>query len=175
MMGWEQIFSLFSEKAERIELCLFDEKGEERRFDLPEVTGYCWHGYFPKIQPGQRYGYRVHGMWDPANGQRFNPAKLLLDPYAKAIDGQIQWNEAIFPYHFNKDPSVRNEQDSAPFVPRSVVHQSFFDWTGDMKPQLSWHETIFYEVNVKGFTATHPDIPPEIRGTLRRTLSSCCD
>ncbi|MDD4788710.1 MAG: glycogen debranching enzyme GlgX, partial [Pirellulales bacterium] len=116
-------FSLFSEIAERVELCFFDQEGSETRVDLPEVTGYCWHGYLPSVEPGQRYGYRVHGPWDPANGHRCNPAKLLLDPYAKAIDGRVDWSPAVFPYRFDEGPDSRNEEDSAPFVPKSVVHQ----------------------------------------------------
>ncbi|MFW6122823.1 MAG: glycogen debranching protein GlgX [Thermodesulfobacteriota bacterium] len=158
-------FSLFSEIAARVELCLFDEEGNETRLDLPEVTGYCWHGYLPHVEPGQRYGFRVHGPWDPANGQRCNPAKLLLDPYAKAIEGQVQWDEAVFPYSFQDGPDVKNDRDSAPFMPRSVVHQPHFDWSGDRPLQVPWHETILYETHVKGLTATHPDVPPELRGT----------
>ncbi|AKH37167.1 MULTISPECIES: glycogen debranching protein GlgX [Nitrosomonas] len=158
-------FSVFSEIAERVELCLFDEKGKEQRIDLPEVTGYCWHGYVPFMEPGQRYGFRIHGPWDPAKGQRCNPAKLLLDPYAKAIDGQIQWNEAVFPYRFGKGSEVRSMSNSAPYMPRSVVHQPHFDWNGDRRLQIPWHETIIYETHVKGITNRHPDIPPEIRGT----------
>ncbi|SDH10130.1 glycogen debranching protein GlgX [Nitrosomonas sp. Nm132] len=160
-------FSVFSETAERIELCLFDEKGNETRVDLPEVTGYCWHGYLPFVEPGQRYGFRVHGPWDPANGQCCNPAKLLLDPYAKAIDGQVKWNEAVFLYRFGKGLEAQNnsDSDSAPFMPRSVVHQPHFEWNGDRRLQIPWHETVIYETHVKGLTARHPDIPPEIRGT----------
>ncbi len=158
-------FSLFSERAERVELCLFDDDGNETRVDLPEVTGFCRHGYLAKVKPGQRYGYRVHGPWDPAQGQRFNPSKLLLDPYAKAIDGQIQWSEAIFPYYFGKDPDSINNQDSSPFMPRCVIHQPYFDWNGDNKLQRPWHQTILYEVHVKGFTANHPDVPEDMRGT----------
>lgn len=158
-------FSIFSEAAERIELCLFDEKGNETRIDLPEVTGYCWHGYLPSIEPGHRYGFRIHGPWDPANGQRCNPAKLLLDPYAKAIDGQIRWNEAVFPYRFDKGPEVRCDGDSAPFMPRCVVHQPHFEWNGDRRLQIPWHETVIYETHVKGLTYRHPDIPLELRGT----------
>lgn len=158
-------FSLFSEIAERVELCLFDEEGEEIRIDLPEVTGYCWHGYLPIVEPGQRYGFRIHGPWDPANGHLCNPAKLLLDPYAKAIDGQVQWDEALFPYSFNDGSEPRNNSDSAPFMPRSVVHQPHFDWRGDRRLQLPWHETVIYETHVKGLTATHPDVLPELRGT----------
>ena len=158
-------FSLFAEIAERVELCLFDENDQETRVDLPEVTGYCWHGYLPAIQPGQRYGYRVHGPWDPAGGHRCNPAKLLIDPYAKAIDGQVRWDEAVFPYRFDGGPDERGDSDSAPFMPRCVVHQPHFDWNGDRRLQIPWHETIIYEAHVKGLTADHPDIPPELRGT----------
>jgi glycogen operon protein len=158
-------FSLFSEIAERVELCFFDQEGSETRVDLPEVTGYCWHGYLPSVEPGQRYGYRVHGPWDPANGHRCNPAKLLLDPYAKAIDGRVDWSPAVFPYRFDEGPDSRNEEDSAPFVPKSVVHQPHFDWAGDRRLQLPWHETVIYETHVKGLTARHPDVPDELRGT----------
>ncbi|MDR3670110.1 MAG: glycogen debranching protein GlgX [Holophaga sp.] len=157
-------FSLFSEVAERVELCLFDNEVETRA-DLPEVTGHCWHGYFPGLEPGQRYGFRVHGPWAPEQGQRCNPAKLLLDPYAKAIDGDIRWDEALFPYPFSEGPDVRNDADSAPFMPKALVQQPFFDWTGDRQFRRPWHETIIYELHVKGFTATHPDIPKELRGT----------
>jgi len=158
-------FSLFSEIAEHVELCLFDEEGNETRVDLPEVTGYCWHGYFPTVGPGQRYGLRVHGPWDPANGHRCNPDKLLLDPYAKALDGQVQWDEAVFPYSLSDGPESRSDSDSAPFMPRSVVHQPYFDWSGDRRLQLPWHETVIYETHVKGFTNTHPGVSPELRGT----------
>ncbi len=158
-------FSLFSETAEQVELCLFDEEGNETHIELPEVTGYCWHGYLPAVEPGQRYGYRVHGPWDTANGHRFNPAKLLLDPYAKAIDGQIKWDEAVFPYRFEDGPDSLSESNSAPYMSRSVVHQPHFDWSGDRRLQLPWHETVIYETHVKGLTATHPDVSPELRGT----------
>ena len=158
-------FSLFSEVAERVELCLFDPQGVETRIDLPEMDGHCWHGYFPGLEPGQRYGYRVHGPWDPQHGHRCNAAKLLLDPYAKAIDGEIRWDEALFPYLFSEGPEVRNDADSAPFMPKCIVQQPFFDWGGDHLLQRPWHETFIYELHVKGFTAQHPDLPPEIRGT----------
>jgi isoamylase len=156
-------FSLFSEVAERIELCLFDD-GHETRIDLPEVTAFCWHGYLPDVGPGQRYGFRVHGPWDPAEGHRCNPNKLLLDPYAKAIEGQMQWNEAVFPYHFG-DPDSKNDLDSAPFMPKCVVTDPSFDWGGDCPPCIRAHETVIYEVHVKGFTKRHPGVPPELRGT----------
>jgi isoamylase len=158
-------FSIFSEVAERVELCLFDESGRETRVDLPEVTGHCWHGYFPDIHLGQRYGFRVHGPWAPEHGHRCNPAKLLLDPYAKAIDGDVRWDEAVFPYQLNEGPDVRNDKDSAPFMPKCIVQQPLFDWAGDQLLKRPWHETIIYELHVKGFTARHPDVPPELRGT----------
>lgn len=158
-------FSLFSEIAERVELSLFDPEDRETRIELPEVTGYCWHAYLPGVEPGQRYGFRVHGPWKPDEGHRCNPAKLLLDPYAKAIEGQIEWDEAVFPYRFADGPDALSDNDSAPFVPRSVVHQPHFDWHGDRRLQRPWHETIIYEIHVKGFTARHPGIPEDIRGT----------
>ena len=157
-------FSLFSEKGERVELCLFDESGKETHIELTERTGYCWHGYIPKIKPGQRYGYRVHGPWNPLNGDLFNPAKLLLDPYAKAIDGQIQWNEALFPHLFGRIEE-KNDLDSGPFMPKCVVHDPFFDWTGDNKLQVSWNEVVIYEAHVKGLTANHPSIPSDLKGS----------
>lgn len=159
-------FSVFSEVAERVELCLFDERGQpSASFDLPEVSALCRHGYLPGVGPGQRYGYRVHGPWDPQQGHRCNPSKLLLDPYAKAIEGQVQWDEAVFPYRFHDPENSVNEADSAPFVPRSVVIDPRFDWEDDRHPRTPWHETIIYETHVKGFTTQHPDIPPELRGT----------
>jgi glycogen operon protein len=157
-------FSIFSEIAERVELCLFDEQGNETRFDLPEVTSLCWHGYLPNLGPGQRYGFRVHGPWKPEEGHRCNPAKLLLDPYARAIEGQVQWNEAVFPYFFNNPDGPPNDMDSAPFVPKSVVINPYFDWGNDRHPRTPSHETIVYEAHVKGFSIKHPDVPEELRG-----------
>jgi len=158
-------FSLFSEIADQVELCLFDHDDQEMRIEMPEVTAFCWHCYLPGIEPGQRYGFRVHGPWNPAEGHRCNPAKLLVDPYAKAIVGQVHWDQAVFPYDFEQGPEVKNETDSSPFVPRSVVHQPFFDWSGDRRLQLPWHETVIYETHVKGFTIQDPNIPEDIRGT----------
>jgi len=158
-------FSLFSEVAERVELCLFDEWGRETRIDLKEVTAFCWHAYLPEVGPGQRYGYRVHGPWDPAHGHRCNPDKLLLDPYTKAVEGTVRWDEAVFPYVFDEGPDVRNDLDSAPHVPLCVVHQPHFDWSGDRRLHIPWHETVIYEVHVKGLTARHPDLPEDLRGT----------
>lgn len=158
-------FSLFSEIAERVELCLFDDDDQETRVDLEEVTGYCWHGYLPAVGPGQRYGYRVYGPWDPEGGHKCNPAKLLLDPYAKAFSGRIEWDEAVFPYDFKKGHDHRSESDSAPFIPRCLVNQPFFDWNGDRLLRIPWHDTIIYETHVKGLTMNHPDVPDELRGT----------
>jgi isoamylase len=158
-------FSLFSEVAERVELSLFDENDKETRIDLPEMTALCWHGYVPDIHPGQRYGFRVHGPWDPQQGHWCNPNKLLSDPYAKALDGQWDWNEAIFPYLFAEPESSRNDQDSAPYVPKSIVVNPYFDWGNDRRPNTPWHRTVVYETHVKGFTRTHPEIPEDIRGS----------
>ena len=157
-------FALFSSIAERVELCLFDQDGGETRHRLPERTGYTWHGYVPGVAPGQRYGYRVHGPWAPDEGHRCNPAKLLLDPYAKAIAGQVDWNPSVFS-HRHEAPESQNEDDSAPSMPKSVVIEPSFDWEGDRHPNTRLHDTIIYEMHVKGFSARHPDIPEELRGT----------
>ncbi len=158
-------FSVFSEVAERVELCLFDEAGGETRVDLPESTAFCWHGYAPGIGHGQRYGFRVHGPWRPERGQRCLPEKLLLDPYAKAIEGQVRWDEAVFPYRFADPDGEVNRDDSAACMPRSVVVAPVFDWDNDRPPRTPLHRTILYETHVKGFTRLHPDIPAELRGT----------
>ncbi len=158
-------FSLFSEVAERVELCLFDADDAETRVELREVTGFCWHGYLPEVEPGRRYGYRVHGPWAPAEGHRCNPAKLLLDPYAKAVQGEVRWDEAVFPYRFSDPECAPSEADSAPFVPKGVLTSPYFDWGNDRPPGTPWHETIVYELHVKGFTALQPHIAPELRGT----------
>jgi isoamylase len=158
-------FSLFSEAATRVELCLFDGNGVETKVDLPETTAFIWHGYLPNITPGQRYGYRVHGRWQPEDGHRCNPAKLLLDPYCKAVEGQVRWDESVFPYLFNDPDGSISTVDSAPFMPKSVVTNPFFDWKHDRLPHTPWHETIIYEAHVKGFTMRHPGIPENLRGT----------
>jgi isoamylase len=158
-------FSIFSEVGERVELCLFDAAGQETRIDLPEVTAFCWHGYLPGVAPGQRYGFRVHGPWNPDAGQRCNSAKLLLDPYAKAVDGPVEWDEAVFPYYFDDPETSKNDLDSAPFMPKSVVVNPFFDWSNDRPPGVPMHESVIYEVHVKGFTQRHPEVPEELRGT----------
>jgi glycogen operon protein len=157
-------FSLFSEAATQIELCLFDDEGVETRLPLTEIDGFVWHGYVPWVAPGQRYGYRVHGPYDPARGTRCNPSKLLLDPYAKAIEGDVEWNEALFAYRF-ADPLARNDDDSAPFAPRSVVINPFFDWGDDRAPRTPYHETVIYEAHVKGLTKLNPAVPASQRGT----------
>jgi glycogen operon protein len=157
-------FALFSEVADRVELCLFDDGGHETRVALHEVDGFVWHGYIPGISPGQRYGYRVHGPYDPAQGVRCNPVKLLLDPYAKAIEGRVDWDPAVFSYPFGH-PNRRQTKDSAPHVPRSVVVNPFFDWNLDRPPRIPYHETVIYEAHVRGLTKLHPEIPEEQRGT----------
>ncbi|WP_285550114.1 glycogen debranching protein GlgX [Actinoplanes regularis] len=157
-------FAVFSEVAERVELCLFDDEGRESRVDLPEREALVWHGYLPRIVPGQRYGFRVHGPYDPARGLRCNPSKLLLDPYAKAIDGDYRWDQALFAYDFG-DPESCNDLDSAPFSPRSVVINPFFDWGNDRPLKVPMWETVIYEAHVKGMTIAHPKIPDDVRGT----------
>ena len=158
-------FSLFSEAATRVELCLFDENGRETKVDLHERTAFCWHAYFPGIGPGQRYGYRVHGPWEPSQGHRCNPAKLLVDPYARAIAGTIDWTPAVFPYPLGGDDMQRDDTDSAPYMPKGVVVDDAFDWDGDRPLGRKLHETLVYEVHLKGFTRRHPDVPEELRGT----------
>ena len=157
-------FALFSERAERVELCLFDEDGDETRVELSHVDAYVWHSYLPAVQPGQRYGFRVHGPFDPRAGQRFNPSKLLLDPYAKAVEGQVEWGQPVFGYDFD-DPDSRNDDDSAAHMMMGVVVNPFFDWAGDRLPKTPYAESVIYEAHVKGLTQRHPGIPEEIRGT----------
>jgi isoamylase len=158
-------FCLFSEAAERVELCLFDGVGNERRLELPGRDGAHWHGYVDGLRPGQRYGFRVHGPYEPAAGHRCNPNKLLLDPYAKAVEGRLRWDPAIFGHEGIDAFGPPCALDSAPFVPRSVVVDTAFDWAGDTPPNRSWQDTIIYELNVKGFTAQHPEVPEAERGT----------
>ena len=157
-------FSLFSEVAERVELCLFTRAGVESRHELVEVDAHCWHAYLPGVGPGQQYGFRVHGPWDPAAGHRCNPHKLLMDPYAKAVTGSVDWHDACFSHRFD-DPSEPNTVDSAGHVPKAVVVNPFFDWGNDHAPGTPLEDTIIYEVHVKGFTRTLPGVPDELRGT----------
>ncbi|HYQ74981.1 glycogen debranching protein GlgX [Cellulomonas sp.] len=157
-------FALFSGVAERVELCLFDEAGNETRVDLPEVDAFVWHGYVPALQPGTRYGYRVHGPYDPAQGHRCDPSKLLLDPYAKAIDGQIDNDPSLYSYTFGAEDE-RNTEDSAGHTMTSVVVNPYFDWGHDRPPQHEYHDSVIYEAHVKGLTQLHPAVPEEMRGT----------
>lgn len=160
-------FALFSENAEAVELYLYDSSNQQEieKFKITEKTHQVWHIYVSGIKPGQLYGYRVHGPYDPAQGHRFNPHKLLIDPYAKAISGVVQWNDALFAYNIGEDDLSLDTTDSAPFVPKSVVIDGHFDWGDDHPPRIPMHQSVIYETHVKGFTATHPEIPEEIRGT----------
>ena len=156
-------FALFSEIAEGVELCLFDEEGAETRIPLTERDAFVWHVYLPRVEPGQRYGFRVHGPYEPGEGHRCDPSKLLLDPYAKAIEGAIDWAPACFSYELG-DPDERNTEDSAPHVMKSVVTNPFFDWQDDRPPRRPYHETVIYEAHVQG---TDPDPPRHPRGDPR--------
>jgi isoamylase len=164
-------FAVFSEIAEQVELCLIGKDGDETRIPLDEVDGYVWHAYLPTVSPGQRYGFRVHGPFDPAAGHRCDPSKLLLDPYGKAFDGEFQFGQALFSYDMNaaaKDPADTGTPpmvDSLGHTMTSVVINPFFDWATDRAPRTPYHETVIYEAHVKGMTETHPGIPEALRGT----------
>jgi isoamylase len=163
-------FSLFSENADRVELCLFDEHGEER-IELSERTAFNWHCYLPGVGPDTRYGYRVHGAYDPGSGRRFNPTKLLIDPYAKEIEGAVDWDAAnVLPYVPSLDENADltiDESDSAPAVPKSVIIDPSFDWEDDasVRPRIPWHDMVIYEVHVKGFTKQRDGVREDLRGT----------
>jgi isoamylase len=157
-------FAVFSEVAEAVELCLFGDDGSERRVPLPEVDAFVWHAYLPGVEPGQRYGYRVHGPYDPARGRRCNPHKLLLDPYARAIDGDVRWHPALYGYEWGS-PESMSTTDSAPYLPKAVVVNPYFDWGNDRPPRVPYHHSIIYEAHVKGLTMRHPRVPEELRGT----------
>jgi len=165
-------FALFSEVATSVELCLFGPGGggqaanrsAETRVPLTEVDGFVWHCYLPGVGPGQRYGYRVHGPYQPERGHRCNPSKLLLDPYGKAVEGEVRWHEALFSYR-TRDRSALNTADSAPYMPRNVVINPYFDWGGDRAPRTPYHETLIYEAHVRGLTLRHPQVPAGQRGT----------
>ena len=157
-------FAIFSEVAHQIELCLLDDDGKETRLALPEHDALVWHGYLPRVSPGTRYGFRVHGPYEPSAGLRCNPNKLLLDPYAKAIDGNIEWNEALFSYRFD-DPTSYNDDDSAPYTMYSVVINPFFDWADDRPLRVPYYESVIYEAHVKGMTARHPGVPSDVQGS----------
>jgi len=158
-------FALYSENATGVELCLIDKAGNETRVPVRERTGFTWHCYVPSLRPGQMYGYRVHGPYEPERGLRFNPNNLLLDPYAKALDRPENWDEGLFAYEMG-DPGgdLKKSDKNAHGVPRGVVVDPTFDWEDDRPPAIPFHKSVFYEVHVKGATARHPDVPPEIRG-----------
>ena len=163
-------FSLFSENAEGVELCLFPDReasAESVRIPLTERTNHIWHIYLPEARPGWVYGYRVHGPYDPARGLRFNPAKVLLDPYTKEVARRVRWNDTLFAYPLG-DPQedlIPDNRDNAAGAPLSVVVDPAYIWGTDRPPRTPWSETVIYETHVKGFTALHPELPPEIRGT----------
>lgn len=160
-------FALFSQVAQKVELCLFDEEDRETRVEMTEQNSYVWHNYLPGIQPGQRYGYRVYGPYDPAKGLRCNPNKLLLDPYAKAIEGNIDGDESLYSYWFKspEDVTSMNTLDSAPHTMKSAVVNPYFDWGNDQHPNISYHDSVIYEAHVRGMTNLNLDVPPDIRGT----------
>ncbi|UQI47226.1 glycogen debranching protein GlgX [Streptomyces sp. HU2014] len=157
-------FAVFSEAAERIELCLLHDDGSETAVELRESDAFVRHAYLPGIMPGQRYGFRAHGPYEPERGHRCNSAKLLLDPYARAVSGEVDWGEAVYGYHFGR-PEKRNDMDSAPHMMTSVVVNPYFDWGDDRPPRTDYHRTVIYEAHVKGLTMRHPALPEEIRGT----------
>lgn len=160
-------FALYSQVAQKVELCLFDEHDAETRIEMTERNSYVWHNYIPGLQPGQRYGYRVYGPYDPMHGLRCNPNKLLLDPYAKAIEGNIDGDESLFSYWFKSpdDTSAMNDLDSAAHTMKSAVINPYFDWGNDQHPYISYHDSVIYEAHVRGMTNLHMDVPPDIRGT----------
>ncbi|CAM5249103.1 Glycogen operon protein OS=Streptomyces violarus OX=67380 GN=FHS41_001656 PE=3 SV=1 [Streptomyces violarus] len=157
-------FAVFTEAADRVELCLLHDDGSETAIELRESDAFVRHAYLPGIMPGQRYGFRVHGPYAPERGVRCNSAKLLLDPYARAISGSISWGEEVYGYHFD-DPDRRNDLDSAPHTMTSVVVNPYFDWGDDRLPRTEYHHTVIYEAHVKGLTMRHPGLPEELRGT----------
>ena len=160
-------FALYSQVAQKVELCLFDEHDAETRIEMTEQNSYIWHNYIPGLQPGQRYGYRVYGPYDPMHGLRCNPNKLLLDPYAKAIEGNIDGDESLFSYWFKSpdDTSAMNDLDSAAHTMKSAVINPYFDWGNDQHPYISYHDSVIYEAHVRGMTNLNMDVPPDIRGT----------
>ena len=160
-------FALFSAHATRVDLCLFDDAGNEERIELPEYTNEVWHGYLPGVKPGQRYGYRVHGPYAPSEGHRFNHHKLLLDPYAREIEGDLTWSDELYGYtigHPDADLSF-DERDSAPFMPKAVVVHDDYDWEDDQRLLTAWNQTLVYETHVRGYTMRHPDVAEAARGT----------
>ncbi|WP_422072071.1 glycogen debranching protein GlgX [Tranquillimonas rosea] len=160
-------FALFSDHAERVELCLFDDEGAETRLDLPEMEGGIWFGYLPGVVPGQRYGYRVHGPYAPEEGHRFNPNKLLIDPYARQLTGEVVWNDALFGYDLSTgDDLTFDHRDSAPYVPKCYVTDPAYDWDADRALHTRWSDTVIYEAHVRGLTMQREDVPANLRGTF---------
>ena len=163
-------FALFSAHAEKVELCLFDRSGqyEQARIVVPEYTDEVWHCYLPEVRPDQLYGYRVHGPYDPAAGHRFNPNKLLIDPYAKALVGQVRWSDVVFGYRVGspREDLAFDRRDSARHVPKCRVIETAFTWDGDHRPNTPWEETIILEMSVRGLTMQHPEVERSQRGTL---------
>ena len=157
-------FSLYSEGAESVELCLAEPDGSETRIEMAEVSAFCHHVYLPGLEPGRRYGFRVHGPWAPEKGLRFNPHKLLLDPYGKAVDGELAWGPEVYAHELD-DLDRMSRSDSAGHMPRSVVINPYFDWRDDRRPNTPLADTVIYEAHVRGLTMRHPDVPPELRGT----------
>jgi glycogen operon protein len=172
-------FALYAENATGVDLCLFETpagKPETSKIRIKEVTHQVWHAYIPDLKPGQLYGYRVYGPYEPENGHRFNPNKVLLDPYAKAITGQVDWNDALFGYEMGNpegDTSF-SDLDSAPFIPKAVVVDDRFNWEGDRQLKIPYYKTVIYETHVKGFTQLHPGIPEDIRGTYAAIAHPVC-
>ncbi|WP_394650047.1 glycogen debranching protein GlgX [uncultured Deinococcus sp.] len=159
-------FALYSENASGVELCLFDDQGNETRHALREQTAFVWHGYLPDVKPGQRYGYRVHGEYTPDQGLRFNPNVVLLDPYAKALSGTEQFDQGVFAYVPGGDEDREMQQEDQRGAPLGIVlDPAAYDWQGDRKPNIPFHQSVIYEAHVKGLTMTHPDVPGELRGT----------
>ncbi len=161
-------FALFSEHATRVELCLFDSplaESESVTIALTEQTDMVWHGYLPDVRPGQLYGYRVHGPYDPHRGHRFNPNKIVMDPYARVIGRAVRWDESLFGFRHGQGDDSFDERDSAPFAPLAAVVDASFTWGADRPLRTPWHETLIYELHVKGFTVLHPGIPEDLRGT----------
>ena len=161
-------FALFAGNATKVEICFFDEasdKKESHTIALADQTDSVWHGYFPDIHPGQLYGYRVHGAYNPREGHRFNANKILLDPYAKAIGRVLEWDDSLFGYSFSEDDCSFNDSDNAAFCPLAAVVDTSFTWGNDKAPKTPWHKTFIYECHVKGLTMLNPDVPPGHRGT----------
>jgi glycogen operon protein len=157
-------FAIFSEVAEAVELCLFDPAGNERKVQLHEQDAFVWHAYLPGVEPGQRYGYRVYGPYDPSRGLRCNPHKLLLDPYARAVDADIKWHRSLYAYDFD-NPDQMSDIDSAPYMAKGVVVNPYFDWGNDRRPDIPYHHSVIYETHVKGLTERHPEVPKDMRGS----------